>query len=81
MNNGKFTWNNKRLGPSNIPKKLDRFMFKGDLTTFQFSLQSNILTLSGSDHFPVSLDLGAERKPKKCPFKFKKYVVPRQSFY
>lgn len=66
MNNGTFTWNNRRLGPSYIAKKLDRFMFKGDLTTFQYTLQSNILTLSGSDHFPLLLDLGIERKPKKC---------------
>lgn len=32
MINGKFTWNNRKIGNNFIVGKLDRFFFKGDLT-------------------------------------------------
>lgn len=38
-----FTWTNRRLIFSNIVEKMDRFLFKGDLGTFPFSLEGNIV--------------------------------------
>ncbi|KAH9331889.1 hypothetical protein KI387_003997, partial [Taxus chinensis] len=33
-------------------------------------LESEVLPLSGSDHYPVSLSISFNEPPKKSPFKF-----------
>ncbi|XP_059073249.1 uncharacterized protein LOC131874050 [Cryptomeria japonica] len=65
-----FTWNNWRLGFSNIAEKMDRFFVLGSLINFPFTLEASILPFSRSDHFPISLDIQREASPKRCPFKF-----------
>ncbi|XP_057842232.1 uncharacterized protein LOC131051668 [Cryptomeria japonica] len=65
-----FTWNNHRLGFSNIAEKLDRFFVLGNLINFPYTLDASILPFSGSDHFPIQLGIQGEVGPKRCPFKF-----------
>lgn len=52
--NDNFTWDNRRVGFSHIAEKLDRFLFKGHLGEFNYSLESETLNLFGSDHFLVT---------------------------
>ncbi|XP_059067480.1 uncharacterized protein LOC131858298 [Cryptomeria japonica] len=55
-----FTWNNRRLGFSNIAEKLVRFFVLGSLINFPFTLDASILPFSGSDHFPIQLGIQAK---------------------
>ena len=70
--NGIYTWNNKRNGFSYIVEELDRFFFKGDLSNIDLALQSLIMPHTGSDHYPVRLELSKPSKPIRNPFKCKK---------
>lgn len=65
-----FTWNNRRLGFSNIAEKMDRFFVLGSLINFLFTLEASILPFIGTDHFPILLDIQGEVGPKRCLFKF-----------
>lgn len=66
-----FTWNNRRLGFSNIEEKIDRFFVTGSLTNFPYTLEASILPFSGSDHFLIQLSILGDSGPRRCPFKFK----------
>ena len=55
--NGSFTWTNKRSGFSNIAARLDRFLLSFDWKLSFLDISLDILTLLGSDHFPISLNL------------------------
>ncbi|XP_059073537.1 uncharacterized protein LOC131874265 [Cryptomeria japonica] len=65
-----FTWNNRRLRFSNIAKKFNRFFVFGTLINFPYTSDASILPFSGSDHFPIQLDIQGEVGSKRCPFKF-----------
>ncbi|XP_057829547.2 uncharacterized protein LOC131040608 [Cryptomeria japonica] len=65
-----FTWNNRRLGFSNIAEKLDRFLIYGELLELKHNMEAEPLPLSGSDHFPLQLNLLSDHSPRNCPFKF-----------
>lgn len=65
-----FTWNNRRLGFSNIIEKLDRFFVLGSLINFPYTLDASILPFSESNHFPIQLGIQGEVGPKRRPFKF-----------
>lgn len=78
--NGIFTWTNRRLGFSNIAEKLERFFFKGNLIDFNFSLESSILSTSGSNHYSMALSIKENKKPYRCSFKFEKMCVREESF-
>lgn len=54
IGNGKFTWTNRRTSFYSIVKKLDRFLFKGDLSLFPFTLESKIFPGVGFDHFLIN---------------------------
>lgn len=43
MNEGFYTWTNRRSGFSNIAERLDRFFFGGDLSKFSFTFECNII--------------------------------------
>lgn len=73
MGNGSFIWTNKRKGLCNIIERLDIYLFKGDLGSFSFSLEGNIMSIFGSNHYPIHLDILGERKTVRCLFKFEKY--------
>ena len=71
-NNGIYTWNNRRKDFAYITEKLDRFMMKGELDTINLDIQSSILPIAGSDHFPVIFEFIESLKPARNPFKCEK---------
>lgn len=53
MENGTFTWNNRRTIFSQIVEKLYRFMFKGNLKNFKYNIKVQIISNSSSDDCPI----------------------------
>lgn len=51
--NGQYTWMNRRLNFTNISERLERFLVGQKWMEGQFSLVTNILSISISDHFPI----------------------------
>ncbi|XP_059070595.1 uncharacterized protein LOC131860228 [Cryptomeria japonica] len=79
-NKNAHTWNNRRSGFSNISELLDRFFFKGDLSSFQVEMKASVLPWSGSDHFPVLLELMGELNISRRPFKFENMWLMHEDF-
>ncbi|XP_059073460.1 uncharacterized protein LOC131047916 [Cryptomeria japonica] len=77
---GDFTWNNRRRGFSNIAEKLDRFFLAGDWSVALVVFEAEVLAISGSDHFPVSLIVQNDAVPIRCPFKMEKMWFRELSF-
>lgn len=72
LENGNFTWTNRRKDFCNITEKLNRFLFYGDMMRFPFALDGSILPFSGLDHFPILLEIIGEQKACRCSFKFER---------
>ncbi|XP_057836467.1 uncharacterized protein LOC131046699 [Cryptomeria japonica] len=66
---GNFTWTNKQRGFSNIAEKLDRFFLTRDWNLAPLVFEAEVLAISRSDHFPVSLVVQKDEVPLRCPFK------------
>lgn len=79
-NNGIYTWNNKHKDFAHIAEILDRFLIRGDLGVNDLNIQSSILPIAGSDHFPVRLELIEPKKPSRNPFKCEKMWFLDASF-
>lgn len=75
-----FTWNNRRSSFCNIAEKLDMFFIYGGLSELNYFLKAKPLPLSGSDHFPLQLNLSSDNAPKKCPFKFENMWIRDDNF-
>eukprot|EP00253_Pinus_taeda_P022337 PITA_22337 len=71
-NNGLCTWNNKRGGNSQVASKLDRFMISEDLMLLDKEIMAEILPFSGSDHWPVLMEIKGIGTPRNRPFRFQK---------
>ncbi|XP_057857632.1 uncharacterized protein LOC131066802 [Cryptomeria japonica] len=69
---GNFTWTKRWLGFSNIAEKIDRFFLAGEWNLAPLIFEVEILAISGSDHFPVSLVVQRDGVPLICPFKVEK---------
>ena len=67
---GKFTWNNKRVGPGNIVSRLDHFLVQDSFLLLGMNLSSKILPFGGSDHKPVLLEMKKDKKLGPIPFIF-----------
>ena len=67
-NNGSFTWTNKRSRFANIAAHLDRFLLSNDWKLSCLDICSEILTLPGSDHFPIYLSLNCYKKSSEQHF-------------
>ena len=78
--NGLYTWNNKRLSSHYIAERLDRFIFKGDLSNFNYATHSTILPNVGSHPFLVRLDIEEQVKPIRNPFKCEKMLFLDDKF-
>lgn len=63
------TWNNKWMDFNYIAKKLDIFFIKGDLDANDLNIHSMILSITGSDHFPVRIEFSEPHKPARSSFK------------
>lgn len=72
MNNGIYTWNNRRKDFAYIAKKLDRFFIIGNFGDYNLNFQSSILPIPGSDHYLVCFELSEPSKPVRNPFKCEK---------
>ncbi|XP_059073802.1 uncharacterized protein LOC131070546 [Cryptomeria japonica] len=77
---GIFTWTNRRRGFSNIVEKLDRFFLARDWNLAPLVFEAEVLAISGSDHFPVSLVVQKDEVPIRCPFKVEKMWIRESSF-
>jgi len=78
--NGKFTWSNKRLGPSYITASLDRFMVHSTFLTLGFLASSKILPNCTSDHKPILLELSPEVNLGPIPFRFSPLWIHQEGF-
>ena len=63
INNDKFTWNNRRKDFAFIVEKLDKFLFKGELSGLDLDLQVAILPTTISDYFPVRIEFSEPIEP------------------
>ncbi|XP_059076616.1 uncharacterized protein LOC131063353 [Cryptomeria japonica] len=77
---GDYTWTNRHRGFSNIAEKLDRFFLAGDWNVAPLVFEAEVLAISGSDHFPVSLVVQNDGVPIRCPFKVEKMWTRDPSF-
>ncbi|GLJ48416.1 hypothetical protein SUGI_1021880 [Cryptomeria japonica] len=68
--NGTFTWTNRRTGFTEIAERLDRFLVAGDWLAQNLILESSILPLIGSDHFPICLNVSLGYSEGGHPFQF-----------
>jgi exonuclease III len=69
-NNGRFTWNNRRVGESWIAERLDRFLVSCYWVGGMWSSCSEILDWRGSDHWPIKLTTISTQELRKPSFKF-----------
>lgn len=68
--NIRYTWNNRRLGTRNIMERLDRVLINTTfLSTFATS-HTSILSLSASDHYPITLTLQRYSQLGPIPFRY-----------
>jgi len=68
--NRKYTWNNRRLGPSNIMERLDRILVNVSLLSSFAAGHTKILSTTTSDHFPILLTLDSHAHLGPIPFRY-----------
>lgn len=67
---GKYTWSNKRIGPSHIAARMDRFFIQSSFLLLGLEPRLHILSSNTSDHKPILLDLQAHLDLGPIPFRF-----------
>lgn len=72
LNNGNYTWNNRRKDFSYIAEKLDRFFLKGEISEINANIYSSILPVASSNHFLVRIEFSKPSKPVRNLFKCEK---------
>jgi len=70
MDNGIFTWNNKRLGNQAVASKLDRFLLSESIVTSGGLYNALMIPSAGSDHWPISLNWQGLGNQMGKPFRF-----------
>jgi exonuclease III len=78
--NGIHTWTNRRTGVHQIACKLDRFLISEPLMMDDTALESTILNLPGSDHWPIQLWMDVPATPGKKPFHFEQFWLDHPDF-
>jgi hypothetical protein len=78
--NGLYTWTNRRTGVHQITCKLDRFLVSESLMLDGVAMESAILNLSGSDHWPIQLWVDVPATPGKKPFRFEQFWLDHPNF-
>jgi len=68
--NGKYTWNNKRLGPGNIKEQLDIFLIHDNITLDFNLVTSQIIPSVASNHKPIAIKFGESKKFGPLPFRY-----------
>eukprot|EP00253_Pinus_taeda_P030838 PITA_30838 len=78
--NGLFTWNNRRGGDRLIASRLDRFLISESIIMDGIIVESDILPIGGSDHWPISLIVEVQGTPRNKPFRFEKFWLDHPNF-
>jgi hypothetical protein len=78
--NGLHTWTNRRTRIHQIACKLDRFLISESLMLDGVAMESTILNLSGSDHWPIQLWVDVPATPGKKPFRFEQFWLDHPDF-
>ena len=73
ISNEVFAWNNRGVGFSNIAERLDIFILKRDLISFNHPFNTIILPNIGFDHYLVRLEIGEPQKPSRNPLSVNTY--------
>jgi exonuclease III len=79
-NNDIHTWTNRRTGVHQIACKLDRFLLSEPLMMDDTTMESTILNLPGSDHWPIQLWVDVPATPGKKPFRFEQFWLDHPDF-
>jgi len=79
FNNGMCTWNNKRSGSQQIASWLDRFLLS-DNAIHLGDFTATILPLSGSDHWPISLQWQRPGNSTRRSFRFEVFWLTHTKF-
>ena len=56
--NGKYTWDNKRLGKANIKERLDKILIRDNMVASYSKVSSKIIPSPALNHKSVSIELG-----------------------
>lgn len=75
-----FTWNNRRVGNQQIASRLDQFLLSDNVIHIGGDFSSSILPLSGSDHWPISLQWSRPRNKIRGPFHFEAFWMSHTEF-
>lgn len=80
MNNGLFTWNNKRGGKAQVASKLYRFIISEELMLTDKEMKVRILPFGSSDHWLVQMEVQGIGTPKNRPFRFENIWLTHPNF-
>ena len=84
LDNGLYTWTNRRIGFLEIAERLDRFLFSQSWKLLSFSFKSEILPFSIPDHFPVQLLISknniSQRLNRASSFRFEHMLFRYPNF-
>jgi hypothetical protein len=67
---GKYTWENKRVGPGHIAARLDRFLVQSSFILRGLTPSSSILPHNVSEHKSKMLEFSHDRNLRTIPFRF-----------
>ena len=77
---GKYTWNNRRIGPGHIAARLNRFLIQDTFLLMGLNLSSKILPFGGLDHKPILLEMVKEMNLGPIPFRFNPMWAKKTDF-
>ena len=77
---GKFTWTNRRIGPSHVAARLDRFLVHSSFLSLGLLASSKILPHCTSDHKPILLELALDQDLGPIPFCFSTLWIQHEEF-
>lgn len=80
FNNGLYTWNNKRSGSQQITSRLDIFLISNNSVNLGGKITASILPLSGSYHWPISLQWTRPGDAIRKPFIFETFWLTHPDF-
>lgn len=78
--NGKYTWNNRRRGSRQIASRLDRFLAPEHFIGKDIFYEATILLCSGSDHWPIKLEITMNQQNQNRTFRFEAFWLSETTF-
>lgn len=77
---GWFTWRNKHIGEDNIKCRLDRFLINSNWLLLAANFHSKVVHFRGSNHWPISMIISINHKPRGIPFKMESFWYEHEGF-